>query len=94
MEHFWPPKLQRKGAPLALGDSIMLGAVEPLQRAGFEVDVRGCRQMSEGLQLLASRVRSHSLPSVVVVGLGTNWTVTTAQIRPGASSVRTACWGS
>lgn len=82
MEHFWPRKVERKGAPpLALGDSIMLGAVAPLQRAGFEVDVRGCRQMSEGLQLLASRVRSHSLPSVVVVGLGTNWTVTTGQIR-------------
>ncbi|HYN92210.1 MAG TPA: hypothetical protein VER75_09820, partial [Thermoleophilaceae bacterium] len=98
VEHFWPRKVERKGAPpLALGDSIMLGAAEPLQRAGFEVDVRGCRQMSEGLQVLASRVRSHSLPSVVVVGLGTNWTVTTGQVRAamrilGENRVKVVDW--
>ena len=33
--------------------------------------------MSEGLKLIASR----PLPDVVVIGLGTNWTVTTSQIR-------------
>jgi hypothetical protein len=59
----------------------MLGAVTQLQRRGFEVDVRGCRQMSEGLALLSTRRRAGTLPDVVVVALGTNWTVTTAQIR-------------
>ena len=65
--------------PLAIGDSIMLGAVDSLRRRGFEVDVRGCRQMSEGLSVL--RARGRSLPRFVVVGLGTNWTVTLDQIR-------------
>ena len=44
-------------APLAVGDSVMLGAVPQLRRAGFEVNARGCRQMSEGLELLAGRRR-------------------------------------
>ena len=41
--------------------------------------MRGCRQMSEGLGVL--RARAGSLPRFVVVGLGTNWTVTLDQIR-------------
>lgn len=65
--------------PLAVGDSIMLGAIGPLAARGFEVDVRGCRQMSEGLGVL--RVRKAQLPRFVVIGLGTNWTVTLDQIR-------------
>ena len=65
--------------PLAIGDSIMLGAVDPLRQRGFEVDVRGCRQMSEGIGVL--RARARSLPRFVVIGLGTNWTVTLDQIR-------------
>ncbi len=82
VQHFQPTKLRRAGAPpLAVGDSVMLGAVAQLRRGGFEVDVRGCRQMSEGLGLLASRRRAGALPDVVVVALGTNWTVTTTQIR-------------
>jgi hypothetical protein len=65
--------------PLAVGDSIMLGAFNSLRARGFEVDVRGCRQMSEGLSVL--RARRRSLPRVVVVALGTNWTVTLDQVR-------------
>jgi hypothetical protein len=81
-EHFQPTKLRRPGAPpLAVGDSVMLGAAPQLQAAGFEVDVRGCRQMGEGLGVLAAR--GSSLPDVVVIALGTNWTVTTEQIRAG-----------
>lgn len=67
--------------PLAIGDSVMLGAVEPLRRRGFEIDARECRQMSEGLRVLGARARAGTLPSAVAVGLGTNWTVTLAQIR-------------
>ena len=67
--------------PLALGDSVMLGAVDRLVAAGFEVDARGCRQMAEGVGVLAARGRRDALPGIVVVALGTNWTVTTAQIR-------------
>jgi hypothetical protein len=82
VQHFQPKKLRRPGAPpLAIGDSVMLGAARQLQAAGFEVDVRGCRQMSEGLGVLAARRRAGTLPDVVLVALGTNWTVTTTQIR-------------
>ena len=78
VQRFAPSKLRRPGPPpLAVGDSVMLGAAQQLRRRGFEVDVRGCRQMSEGLRVIASR----PLPDVVVIGLGTNWTVTTSQIR-------------
>ena len=38
--------------PLAIGDSVMLGAVPQLARAGLEVNARGCRQMSEGLRVI------------------------------------------
>ena len=82
VQHFQPTKLRRPGAPpLAIGDSVMLGAAPQLRRRGFEVDVRGCRQMSEGLGVLSARRRAGALPDVVVVALGTNWTVTTGQIR-------------
>jgi hypothetical protein len=82
VQHFAPTKLRRPGAPpLAVGDSVMLGAAPQLRRRGFEIDVRGCRQMSEGLSLLSARRAAGTLPDVVVVALGTNWTVTTGQIR-------------
>jgi hypothetical protein len=58
---------------------VMLGAVPELRRGGFEVNARGCRQMSEGLELLAGR--RGSLPDVVVVALGYNWTITIEEIR-------------
>jgi hypothetical protein len=75
-----PVANDRQGpAPLAVGDSVMLGAVPELRRAGFEVNARGCRQMSEGVDLLASR--RPSLPDVVVVALGHNWTITIDEIR-------------
>jgi lysophospholipase L1-like esterase len=77
-----PVANERPGpAPLAVGDSVMLGAVPQLRRAGFEVNARGCRQMSHGLRLLARRRGAGSLPDVVVVALGHNWTITIDDIR-------------
>lgn len=82
VQQFPPTKLRGSGdPPLAVGDSVMLGAARELQRSGFEVDVRGCRQMSEGLGVLAGRQSAGELPEVVVVALGTNWTVTTGEVR-------------
>ena len=79
-QHYGPVANDRPGpAPLAVGDSVMLGAVPQLRRAGFEVNARGCRQMSQGVELLAS-LRG-SLPDVVVVALGYNWTITIEEIR-------------
>jgi hypothetical protein len=81
VRHYSPSKAHRSPAPLAIGDSVMMGAIEPLRRAGFEIDVRGCRQMSEGLDVLSSRKGAGTLPDVVVVALGNNWTVSTSEIR-------------
>ena len=79
-QHHRPVATDRPGpAPLAVGDSVMLGAVPELRSAGFEVNARGCRQMSEGIELLASR--RGSLPDVVVVALGYNWTISIEEIR-------------
>ena len=58
--------------PLAVGDSVMLGAVPQLARAGFEVDARGCRFVGQGLAVLRRRRRAGTLPRVVVLALGTN----------------------
>jgi hypothetical protein len=65
--------------PLIVGDSVLLGAVPEVAGAGYEVDTRGCRQMSEGLRLLASR--RARLPSFVVVMLGANGEMAPGQIR-------------
>lgn len=81
VKRYSPASAKRTPAPLAVGDSVMMGAIEPLRRAGFEIDVRGCRQMTEGLQVISARQRAGSLPSVVVVALGNNWTVSTTEIR-------------
>lgn len=80
--HYAPSARRAPGRPpLAIGDSVMLGAVPQLRGAGFEVDVRGCRQFAEGLSVLAARARAGTLPDRVVIALGTNWTIETPQVR-------------
>jgi hypothetical protein len=68
-------------SPLAIGDSVMLGAITQLSRAGYEVDTRGCRQWSEGVDVLRARLRANTLPHLVVIALGANWTITKSGIR-------------
>jgi hypothetical protein len=66
---------------LAVGDSVLLGAVREVAAAGFEVDTRGCRQMSEGLRVIAARRRAGTLPPLVVLALGTNGAIRMRDIR-------------
>lgn len=68
-------------APLAIGDSVLLGAAEAAAAVGYDVDVRGCRQMAEGLEVLRKHQRAGTLPRVVTIALGSNWMVTRAQVR-------------
>jgi hypothetical protein len=68
-------------APLAIGDSVLLGAAVETAAIGYEVDVRGCRQVSEGLDVLRRRARRGALPRVVVVALGSNAAFTLADVR-------------
>jgi hypothetical protein len=62
--------------PFAIGDSVMLLAVQPLARAGFNVNAQGCRRWSQGYDILARKKRQGRLPRLVVMALGTNWSVT------------------
>jgi hypothetical protein len=68
-------------APLAIGDSVMLGAARRLSERGFEVDARCARRPEEGTTLLRQRRRRGSLPEIVVMALGTNVVMTSRDIR-------------
>ena len=67
----------------AIGDSVMLAAAPQLQAAlkGIYIDAAISRQMSAGLAVVQGLADTGLLRSVVVLGLGTNGTVTTSQIR-------------
>jgi hypothetical protein len=68
-------------APLIIGDSVLLGAVGPVARTGWEVNAHGCRSWTEGAALVRKR-RSHGhLPHMVGMFLGADWEVSKAQIR-------------
>jgi hypothetical protein len=68
-------------APLAIGDSVLLGALHEVSRAGFEIDTRGCRPMAEGLKVMRARRRARTLPRFVVFALGANSDITAGEIR-------------
>jgi hypothetical protein len=68
-------------APLAIGDSVLLGAAEEAAAIGYDVDVRGCRQMAEGLDVLRKHARADGLPRVVVIALGSNSSITRDDVR-------------
>lgn len=67
--------------PLVIGDSTMIFAVPVLAHLGFEANARGCRQWSEGMMILRARKAAHSLPHLVIMGLGANWTITRGDIE-------------
>ncbi len=59
---------------LAIGDSVMLGAVRELRTAirGIEINAAEGRSFQVGIQLLESRREAGLLPPVVVISLGDN----------------------
>ena len=78
-----PHRHVRGTSVTAIGDSVMLAAAAGLQRVlpGIYIDALVSRQMSAGLDVARSLAESGRLRRIVVVGLGTNGTVTGAQIR-------------
>src|SRR4051794_30911574 len=66
--------------PLVIGDSTMIFAVPVLARLGMQANARGCRMWSEGMALIRGRLHAHTLPHLVIMGLGANWTVTRGDI--------------
>lgn len=67
--------------PLAIGDSMLLGAAEELAAVGYDVDARICRPTSEGIESLRKRARVRKLPRLVFVALGANSDFTRADVR-------------
>jgi hypothetical protein len=78
--HLRPRHIRAGSAPLALGDSVMLGAAWRLTRAGFESDTLCGRNPRGGLETLRRRRRRGTLPGIVVVALGTNIHMTSRDI--------------
>jgi hypothetical protein len=78
--HRAPSGARVGAAPLALGDSVMLGAARALSRRGFEVDARCARNPAEGLSILRQRRRRATLPEIVVMALGTNVAISSRDI--------------
>jgi hypothetical protein len=67
----------------AVGDSVMLAAAPELQAAlpGIYIDAAVSRQMNAGLAEVRMIAAAGGLRRVVLVGLGTNGTVTASQIN-------------
>jgi hypothetical protein len=67
----------------AIGDSVMLASAQQLHSAlpGIYIDAQVSRQMAAGLAEVSSLASEGLLRHVVIVGLGTNGTVTSGQIR-------------
>jgi hypothetical protein len=78
-----PPGTQRISGQsvTAVGDSIMVASTPALQATlpGIYIDAAVGRQFSTGLQIIADLKAQGLLRPIVVVGLGTNGTVTAAE---------------
>lgn len=70
----------RGSEPFAIGDSVMLLAVNRLARSGFNVNAQGCRRWSQGHAILRRKKRQGRLPRLVVMALGTNWSIKRREI--------------
>jgi hypothetical protein len=64
-------------APFVVGDSVTVPAGDYLGEMGFTVDAVACRTFAQGLEVMAAR---STLPDLVVVALGTNGTVSGAEL--------------
>ncbi|HEV2371460.1 MAG TPA: acyltransferase family protein [Streptosporangiaceae bacterium] len=76
------PAKVRGSQVTAVGDSVMLAGAQALTAAlpGIYIDAQVSRQFSVGLAVVHSLAARGHLRRVVVVGLGTNGTVTSAQV--------------
>ena len=73
----------RGASVTAIGDSVMLASAAELHATlpGIYIDALVSRQMSAGLQVIKDLASTGRLRRIVVVGLGTNGTVASSQIR-------------
>jgi hypothetical protein len=68
---------------IAIGDSVMNASTMALADVlpGIYIDAKPDREMPAGLDIVRALARNGRLRSVVVIGLGTNYIVTTAQLQ-------------
>jgi hypothetical protein len=71
------------GDVTAIGDSVMSASAIAVADVlpGIYIDARPDREMPAGLSIVRSLARSGGLRAVVVIGLGTNYIVTIAQLQ-------------
>jgi len=78
---------QQRGVPgtdvTAIGDSVMSGSAMTMASMipGIYIDAKPDRQMPAGLAIVRHLAQTGQLRPVVVMGLGTNYIVTTAQLN-------------
>jgi hypothetical protein len=78
--HLFPKGKQPGEVPLAIGDSVMLGAAHRLARARLEVDAKQGRVTQAALRIMWRRRHAHTLPATIVIALGTNIPATTGEL--------------
>jgi hypothetical protein len=78
--HLQPP-VHAGTPPLAIGDSVLLGAAHEVARQGYEVDAREGRFMRHALRILRHLRRDHRHPPLIVIAIGTNTPPTTDELR-------------
>ncbi|MBM4407044.1 MAG: hypothetical protein FJ038_00245 [Chloroflexi bacterium] len=75
---------------LAIGDSVMLGAVKEIRRqfASIEVNAAVSRQFNDGIRILRARLAAGTLPDIVVVHLGTNGPISKRQFDQAMATLK------
>jgi peptidoglycan/LPS O-acetylase OafA/YrhL len=73
----------------AVGDSVMLGALIPLQTLGFQVDALESRAFVNGLDTIETVARNGNLPDQLVIHLGTNGPISQTQMDRMMAAVAT-----
>ncbi len=63
-----PPPIER----LAIGDSVMVGAIPALNELGFVVDAKESLQFTNGVELVEELRATNRLGEILVIHLGTN----------------------
>jgi lysophospholipase L1-like esterase len=65
---------------VALGDSTMLLSLPGLAADGFEANAHGCRELYQAVDMLGRLKAQGALPHMVVIALGSNGTVSQANL--------------
>ena len=67
--------------PLAIGDSVMLLAIDKLADVGYNVNARGCRGLQEAIGIIKQAESAGKLGHLVVVAVGADYTISMSEVR-------------